>query len=88
MGAGKAIYPGNHKPGMKVPKGGSSCSSCKFVRENGTRCANQNYQRWSGTGDLPEPADEYCSDWWEPQDGEATTDEIREAFARSLDRRK
>lgn len=84
---GDTKYPKNHLAGTKVPKGGSSCSNCKWVRPGG-ECASQYFQEWNGSAKIPEPVDQYCSDWWEPQDGSATEDDIREAFARTLARRK
>lgn len=58
-------YPPAHKPGMKVPKGGSSCVSCKFYKGD-DKCGNQYFIKWAGSGQLPYPADQYCSDWYEP----------------------
>jgi hypothetical protein len=58
-------YPNTHKAGMRVPKGGSSCESCKFL-EDGNKCNNKYFIEWNGSKDLPLPADEYCSDWYEP----------------------
>lgn len=63
---GPVEYPPNHKPGMKVPKGGSSCSSCKFW--DGEDCENEYYRKWNnGSGKIPAPPDEYCSDFYEPK---------------------
>lgn len=59
--------PQNHKPGMQVPKGGSSCASCAYLGNDGASCVNTYFQRWHGTDQLPAPADEYCSDWYEPR---------------------
>lgn len=61
-------YPPDHELGMRVPKGGSSCSKCQFVSEDGTRCANKGFQAWQADkgkkdpSNLPAPADEYCCD--------------------------
>lgn len=60
----KAEYPANHKPGMKIPKGGSMCANCKFF-DGKDSCKNEYFIKWNGTGKLPAPADEYCSDWYE-----------------------
>lgn len=57
--------PADHKPGMRVPKGGSSCASCKFVSEDKLRCSNEYFIKWNGSDVLPAPADEYCTDWYE-----------------------
>lgn len=61
---GPIEYPPDHKPGMKVPKGGSSCSSCEYLK-NGNECSNEYFIKWNGSSKLPAPADEYCSDWYE-----------------------
>jgi len=62
----KATYPPDHKPGMKVTKGGSCCKNCEYV--NGNKCTNEYFKRWHGSDVIPAPTDEYCSDWWEPKD--------------------
>lgn len=61
----KGIYPDDHKPAMRVPKGGSSCASCEYLvgKDN---CRNEYFIKWNGSSKLPAPADEYCSDWFEP----------------------
>lgn len=60
--------PPNHLAGMRVPKGGSSCASCIWLSEDGAHCRNKYFIKWNG-GDpkLPYPAEEYCSDWYEPR---------------------
>lgn len=58
-------YPSNHIPAFKVPKGGSSCSSCEYL-VNGS-CTNRFYIAWNGSGNIPQPTDEFCSDWYEPK---------------------
>lgn len=63
----KTEYPPNHKPGMKVPKGGSSCLSCKYYLGS-NRCGNQYFAKWHESFLIPYPADSYCSDWWEPKE--------------------
>jgi hypothetical protein len=67
-------YPANHQPGMRVPKGGSSCSSCKYLSENGKECTSEFFIKWHGTDKLPAPANEYCSDWYEPRTSETKKD--------------
>jgi len=57
-------YPSNHQPGMRVPKGGSSCSTCKFLGPGNT-CKNKYFIEYHGSNKLPFPADEFCSDWYE-----------------------
>lgn len=68
-------YPEGHLFGQKVPKGGSSCSKCRFVSQDGTSCGNTYFQAWRkslGVEDpktLPEPADEYCCDVFDAKEG-------------------
>jgi hypothetical protein len=64
-GAGKIEYPKDHEPGMKVPKGGSSCASCKYLRPE-LECSNEYFQKWHGSNKIPtKDASSYCSDWYE-----------------------
>ena len=58
--------PAGHRVGTIVPKGGSSCASCKWVSEDGSSCSNMFWVQWHGGDEkLPAPADEYCCDYWE-----------------------
>jgi hypothetical protein len=59
-------YPSYHEAAMRVPKGGSSCSNCRWLGKNRRTCRNRHYTAWHGSNCLPHPADEFCSDWWEP----------------------
>lgn len=80
---GKAEYPKDHKPGMKVPKGGSSCANCRFLRP-GLKCSNEYFQRWNGSDKIPAAsADAYCSDFYEPGDRARVTlgEQVREQRA-------
>jgi hypothetical protein len=60
-------YPKEHLLGIKVPKGGSSCSKCMFMT-NKTECRNKYFLQWrkdSGAERpevIPAPIDEYCCD--------------------------
>ena len=63
----EADYPPDHKPGMRVPRGGSSCSSCRYHEPDGNRCSNFYFKKWHGDDKIPAPPTEYCSDWWEPK---------------------
>ena len=66
----KPTYPLDHRAGMQVPKGGSSCAKCRYVSSNHKRCANRYFQAWNnGSSKLPMPADQYCSDYFEPARG-------------------
>jgi hypothetical protein len=60
---GDVEYPKDHVPGMKVPKGGSSCSKCEYFVEGGN-CRNEYFIKWNGSSKIPAPPDEYCSDWF------------------------
>lgn len=65
-GGGEYELPPNHKAGLKVPKGGSSCANCIWLGNDKVSCTNKYWVKWNGGDDkLPYPADEYCSDWWE-----------------------
>jgi len=66
----KPEYPPDHKPGMEVPKGGSSCSKCEYLKEDGKSCGNKYFIKWNGSALIPEPIDEYCSDWFETAEDE------------------
>lgn len=63
---GKFELPPDHKPAMKVAKGGSCCANCKFW--DGEDCENKYYRQWNnGSGEIPEDPNSYCSDWWMPK---------------------
>ncbi len=64
-GKGTFHLPVSHKAGMKVPEGGAVCSKCKFVSEDLKHCNNKYFQLWNGSDELPLPANEYCSDWFD-----------------------
>jgi len=73
---GKATYPPNHQAAMRVPKGGSMCKNCKFLKDAENRiCGEPNFIAWEGEGKpagsdrIPLPIDEYCSDWYGPSQG-------------------
>lgn len=57
-------YPKGHRVGMKVPKGGSDCAKCEFVR--GQNCTNGYFVRWNGSNRIPGEIDSYCCDFFEP----------------------
>jgi len=62
-------YPADHRnqAAIRVPKGGSSCSSCKFLGEGDT-CKSEYYVKWNnGDNKLLAPADSFCSDWYTPK---------------------
>jgi hypothetical protein len=50
---------------MAVPKGGSMCKNCRFLRDPEKRiCGSLDFIRWNGSEVIPLPIDEYCSDWY------------------------
>jgi len=66
--SGKATYPPDHKAGMRVPKGGSSCASCKYLKDAEKRiCGNEYFIKWNGSEKIPAAVDSYCSDYYEPK---------------------
>lgn len=71
----KAEYPSDHKAGMAVTEGGSSCSNCEYLKP-GLKCGNEYFQRWHGSDKIPtKDATKYCSDWWEPREKKKTLGE-------------
>lgn len=61
--------PQNHKPVMRVPLEGATCSTCKFFEVRNIdegHCRSKYYKDFMHTSQLPYPADEMCSDWYEP----------------------
>jgi hypothetical protein len=54
---------------MQVPRGGSSCATCEYVTRDRAHCSNSHYQAWHGNPKLDYPAEEFCSDWYEPAKG-------------------
>ena len=74
-GQGQAQYPPDHQPGMEVPKGGSMCANCKYLGPDQTTCTSEYFIQWNGSDQLPAPADQYCSDWWESAESAETGSE-------------
>jgi len=60
-------FPPDHRPGMKVPTGGSSCASCEYLAKDKRRCNNDYFVAWHGSDVIPGRINEYCSDWYEPR---------------------
>lgn len=56
-------YPQDHKVGMKVPQGGSSCKKCEYVK--GQTCKQKDFIQWKGDNIIPAPVNEYCCDFYE-----------------------
>lgn len=71
-------YEEDHEPAMRVPKGGSICSKCEYLRDDKKTCRNKNFIAWespkgdkpAGSDVIPAPIDEYCSDWFHAKDEE------------------
>lgn len=42
--------------------------NCEYV--NGQKCTNPYFIKWNGSDIIPEPTDEYCSDYWEAKDND------------------
>lgn len=70
-------YPADHQVGMRVPKGGSSCAKCVFVREADTECAQKDFIAWHGSDHLPAPADSYCCDFFTTRTTKRTARDLR-----------
>lgn len=67
----KFSFPPSHQPGMRVPKGGSSCAKCEYLKDHEKGlCGNKYFIAWNGSNKIPAPIDEYCSDWFEEEEGE------------------
>lgn len=63
----KIELPPNHKAGMRVPKGGSMCANCRFLKDAEKRiCGNEYFIKWNGSEVIPAAVNQYCSDWYEP----------------------
>ena len=61
----KYTFPEDHKPGMVVPEGGSSCAKCEYYKGE-MKCGNEYFQRWNGSDRIPAKSPTtYCSDWFE-----------------------
>lgn len=70
---GLVVLPDDHVGGMVVPRGGSSCLTCKALSEDGQHCESPNFQAWRASlgaqypSLIPAPVDSYCSDWYMPR---------------------
>lgn len=68
--SGTAVYPSDHKAAMRVPKGGSSCAVCEYLK-GPHECGNTNFIKWNDASNKFDlPADEWCCDWFEAADKE------------------
>lgn len=62
----KFILSPDHKPFIKVVKGGSCCANCRFLTEDKRHCGNTYFVKWYGKSLLPKEIDSWCSDYYEP----------------------
>ena len=62
---GEIKYPPNHKPGVRVPKGGAMCANCEYHNSKENICNNKYWRQWTETNKIPYPGNEYCCNWWE-----------------------
>ena len=68
----KPVYPAKFDDiaGMKVPKGGSSCKTCEYLKDSAKKiCGEPNFIKWNfGSNVIPtSDLDAYCSIWYEPR---------------------
>lgn len=66
-GKGPFELPEEHLAGMPVPKGGSSCANCMFLKMVGKQphCMNELFKQWNGGSRIPtDDPESYCSDWY------------------------
>lgn len=69
----KATYPPDHEAGMRVPRGGSMCMNCEYLKSAAKRlCGNSYFVKWNGSNVIPGPIDAYCSDFYEPAKAAST----------------
>lgn len=66
-----AFYPLDHKPGEKVPEGGSNCAKCEYLADNKKDCTNNFFIEWQRSQGIEKPEEipgsitAYCSNWFE-----------------------
>jgi hypothetical protein len=75
----KIDVPAGHEIGMRVPHGGSNCAKCEYVSSDGKSCGNDFFQKWNGGKKLPEPAADYCCDFFEAGTRKKTISEALKA---------
>jgi hypothetical protein len=55
--------------GMEVPKGGSSCLKCEYLKDADQRlCGNADFIKWNGGPKFTKPADRYCCNAFEAKE--------------------
>ena len=66
-GGAKFVLPSDHKPGMRVPEGGSMCANCEYLKDRDKGlCGEPNFIKWNGSNKIPGQINAYCSDWYQP----------------------
>ena len=65
------VYPADHPVGERVPKGGSNCKKCPFLKDAENRiCGHKKFMEWQGANkpagspEIPYDVDEYCCDFF------------------------
>lgn len=58
------VYPPDHKVGMEVPKGGSNCDKCEYLKAP-QKCGEQHFIQWNKSDTIPAPTEKYCCDFFE-----------------------
>lgn len=54
---------------MEVPKGGSMCANCEYLKDAKKKiCGNEYFVKWNGSEVIPGDINAYCSDWYEPRE--------------------
>lgn len=74
-----ADYPEDHQVGIEVPRGGSDCQKCEYLKDPEKRiCGNKFFIRAActdpvkpaGSSKIPLPIDEYCCDLFQTRDND------------------
>lgn len=62
----EASKKGGRSPvGMRVPKGGSDCAKCEYLKDAEKQlCGNKHFIAWNGGPKFTAPADEYCCNYF------------------------
>lgn len=60
---------GKSHPGEKVPRGGTMCANCEYLKDAQKKiCGEPNFIAWNGSHFIPtDDVHEYCSIWWSPK---------------------
>lgn len=77
-----AEYSEQDSVGIEVPRGGSDCQKCEYLKDAQTRlCGNKKFIAWDGSkakavkpkgsNKIPLPIDEYCCNYFEIPDNDA-----------------